>query len=164
MPLSATITIKARQAPVVGKSGKMTPWKIESTDGVVFNCFGEAGKGLIEGNTYNIAYEERQNNPAYPANKVIVESNKATGGGNGASGTVTVHAPAQSQSHWDEVDIRRHTVNLTVGLMAAGQDIGQALDYYRAEWIAHIERSKTPTVKKVTTEELMKPDDWDEFK
>lgn len=179
MDQSATITVIDKQR---GGNHPKAPYKIDTEDGTQYKCWNPTANSLQPGGTYHIGYKVKPASGEFDEELHITSVAKDAGsapsrvagsstGGGGSSGGGKSNG---DQKHWDEVDIRRHTIALACAYIQKGTllDTAPLLDDCRAQWIAHLMRSKTPTVKMVKKEDLepqapygtMQEDDWDEFK
>jgi hypothetical protein len=165
MPQTLTFTVTDKQ---LWWDTPNSPWKIATEKGDVFKAW-KLGAGLQPGSTYSGTWDMVANkkHPEYPPEATILTA-KLVEGGNGTGGGRSIPAAiipkAQDQAHWDEVDIRRHTVTIACAMFAKnGGEWGQLLDEARSEWKGHLVRSLTPTVKLVNRAELIQ-DDWEEFR
>ena len=161
MTQSSTITVVDKQR--LGQKPK-SPFKILAEGGEEFKAWADVGFKLMVGETYDVGIEEKAStNPEYPApDYFIVKYTKA----NGQAAPAPKAAPFKgngTQTDWNEVGIQKHTGELFAVMWAPNRDPAALLDECRAIWIAHVARSKTPTVKLVTKSELHE-DDYDDFK
>ena len=164
MTQSSTITIVDKQR--AGKKPTST-WKIVTDTGEELKAWAADGFKLDVGESYTGTIDKVvSTNPEYPGTDYFfIKFNKAKGNGEDTHAPIPLPGAKREngQEHWDEVDIRRHTVTIACAMYAStGGHFGALLDEARTEWKAHIIRSKSPTVKLVTKKELVE-DDWNEL-
>ena len=182
--LAATVFVTDRKRQ---SDHPKSPFHIDTKDGTRYKAWPPHAGVLEPGKWYHLGYKVKPGVGEYPdelhvtsatiatdAGTLNLEGGSTGGGGHGGSGTVTVKSGA-TQEHWDEVDIRRHTVTIWAVLMklrsyagASPPDEGATMDEARAIFVGHIERSKNPTIKRVTKVDLLpeadQPEDWSELK
>ena len=161
MTQSQTITIVAKQR--MGNKPKSS-WKIVTETGEELKAWAADGFKLDVGTSYNIVIDEVvSKNPEYPGSDFFINPkfNKAKGNGE----DVPKAAPFKGngkETDWNEVGIQKQTGEMFAAMWEKGMDPNVLLDECRTIWLAHVIRSKSPTVKMVTKKELTS-DDWEEF-
>lgn len=161
MPQSSTITVADKQR--MGQKPK-SPFKILTESGDEYKAWADVGFKLQVGETYDVGIEVKPStNPEYPKpDYFITEVNKTKDADKG-NGKGVPFKGATTQTDWNEVGIQKHTGELFSAMWDGSQDPAFLLDQCRAIWMAHVARSKTPTVKLVTKSELHE-DDYEDFK
>lgn len=172
---SATITVIAKQPPGPPKPGKKAgPWKIQGADNVLWSSWQEVGAAMQVGQSYHIGFDVQPGNGVYPDQYFIKQLTLATGGPSPgqvsappapqptlnpapvASPTPSQAAPVGRVVDWDEIAVQKATCGLAQAILSAGShdDLDGLLDTCRYAWLAHVSRSKTPGVKRVSAADL----------
>ena len=143
MPHAATITITELQK--VSDSPK-APYKIETTEGVVYKAWDAVGRTLRRGETYAISYDITQSGE-YPSENMIRKVSLATRGDVRAKAVNEVYTNVTKAPVVDwaakEEDMATLAMFKAVYLDASVH-VGQVLDQCRMEWRAHKARMKHP--------------------